>query len=364
MSRRTQLVAAAALACAALATIGPFAVPAASAVNDLERADMTVTPVLTGLDSGGFAVAARFAPDGRIYVAFKEGVVRMYDAPGDTTAVTTLDIRQDVHDFHDRGLLGLALDPQFDSGRPYIYVLYTYDFDPFSTTFPRWGDTCPTPPGETADGCVVSARLARYTVGAGGVADPASVKLLLDGSRLDTGGGWCNQFPSHSIGTVSFAADGMLYVGSGDGASYTGADYGQRGGSLAGTPTPKNPCDDRDDAGNGRGDTLAPASSRGGALRAQSVRNPAPGYQSWDGAILRIDPDTGAAPVDNPLVGGTPNDDRIVAYGLRNPYRFTVRPGTDDLYIGDVGWTLWEEIDTFTSGPDQSSVPNLSLIHI
>ena len=36
---------------------------------------------------------------------------------------------------------------------------------------------------------------------------------------------------------------------------------------------------------------------------------------------------------------------RIIGYGLRNPFRFAIRPGTTDLWIGDVGWNNWEEID-------------------
>ncbi len=55
-----------------------------------------------------------------------------------------------------------------------------------------------------------------------------------------------------------------------------------------------------------------------------------------------MNPDTGAAFSGNP---GGAGDDRIVAYGLRNPFRFTVRPGTNELWIGDVGWAAWEEID-------------------
>jgi len=43
------------------------------------------------------------------------------------------------------------------------------------------------------------------------------------------------------------------------------------------------------------------------------------------------------------------NARRIVAYGLRNPFRFTQRPGTDELWIGDVGWNTWEEIDRVVS---------------
>jgi PKD repeat protein len=62
------------------------------------------------------------------------------------------------------------------------------------------------------------------------------------------------------------------------------------------------------------------------------------------GAILRVDPATGAAYPGNPLTGD-PNRRRIVAYGLRNPFRFTFRPGTGEVWIGDVGWDTWEEVD-------------------
>src|SRR5262249_32632525 len=37
--------------------------------------------------------------------------------------------------------------------------------------------------------------------------------------------------------------------------------------------------------------------------------------------------------------------DRIIARGLRNPFRFTFRPRSAELWIGDVGWVDYEEID-------------------
>lgn len=52
----------------------------------------------------------------------------------------------------------------------------------------------------------------------------------------------------------------------------------------------------------------------------------------------------GAAALGNPSLAPG-NEGRIVSYGLRNPFRFALRPGTDDLWIGDVGWTTAEEID-------------------
>jgi glucose/arabinose dehydrogenase len=65
------------------------------------------------------------------------------------------------------------------------------------------------------------------------------------------------------------------------------------------------------------------------------------------GKMLRIDP-TGAVPYavppTNPFVGLT-GDDEIWAYGLRNPWKASFDLLTGDLYIGDVGQDVSEEID-------------------
>ena len=80
-------------------------------------------------------------------------------------------------------------------------------------------------------------------------------------------------------------------------------------------------------------------------MRAQSVRTNRASV-SLDGALIRINPNTGAGAVGNPFAkSADPNKRRIVAYGLRNPFRFVFRPGTNDLWIGDAGWNTDEEID-------------------
>src|SRR3712207_6206585 len=112
--------------------------------------------------------AVRFAPGGGIFVAEKRGVIKLFEGLGDTTATVVADLRTEVHNFWDRGLLGLAVDPDYPS-QPYVYALYTFD-GPVGGTAPRWGtantdgDPCPTPPGPTADGCVVSGKLVRLAV--------------------------------------------------------------------------------------------------------------------------------------------------------------------------------------------------------
>ncbi|MGH2635414.1 MAG: PQQ-dependent sugar dehydrogenase, partial [Actinomycetota bacterium] len=90
----------------------------------------------------------------------------------------------------------------------------------------------------------------------------------------------------------------------------------------------------------------------GGALRSQDLRTTSD-PTGLDGSIIRIDPSTGAPLPDNPGFGtGDTNSQRIVTYGLRNPFRFTFRPGTDELWIGDVGWNSVEEINRVVDPTD------------
>jgi glucose/arabinose dehydrogenase/PKD repeat protein len=285
--------------------------------------------VLSGLTN---PTVMQFAPDGRIFVGQKNGVIKVFQSLTDTNPVTFADLSGEVDDYWDRGLLGLALPPNFPTD-PYVYVLYTYDA-PIGGTAPTWNDACPTPPGPTTDGCVVSARVSRLQISGN----------VMTGSEQVLVSGWCQQFPSHSIGTLLFGRDGYLYAGAGDGASFNNVDYGQYGATYAGDQA--NPCGDPPGAA---GTALSPPGAEGGALRAQSVRR-TDGPATLNGAVLRIDPATGAGVPGNPFYSSSDaNARRIVAYGLRNPFRFTQRPGTDELWIGDVGWATWEEIDRVVS---------------
>ncbi|MFC0530437.1 discoidin domain-containing protein [Phytohabitans kaempferiae] len=253
-----------------------------------------------------------FAPDGRVFVAEKGGRIVVYDNLADTTPTTFANLAANVHNQNDRGLLGLALHPRFPT-EPWVYVLYTYDAPPGQSA-PVWNDNCGAVGGANGGRCVVTARLSRLQA-AGNVMTGGEQVFIHD---------WCQQYPSHSVGDLRFGADGMLYVSAGDGASYNFVDYGQLG-------SPPNPCSD--------------PPNEGGALRAQDVRGTAD-PTGLDGTILRLDPATGLAAPGNPLgASADVNARRIVAHGLRNPYRFAMRPGTNELWLGDVGWGTWEELN-------------------
>lgn len=284
----------------------------------------------------------RFAPDGRVFIAEKRGRILIAPSLGQPPQYV-LDIRTRVNSYWDRGLLGMVLDPDFETNGN-VYVSYTYDHvlgDP--TPEPHWLDQCPNPPGALTDGCVVSARVSQFTLTDGSF---GLEQVLVED--------WCMQFPSHTIGDLEFGDDGFLYASGGDGASFIDADWGQFGGS-AGSATPANPCGDPP---GGVGVANTSPSGRGGALRSQSLRRPSGEPISLDGTIIRIDPDTGDAAPGNPLAGNAnPLARRIVAYGFRNPFRFAVRPGTNELWIGDVGWNDTEEINRLAN-PGSAPVEN------
>jgi uncharacterized repeat protein (TIGR01451 family) len=330
---------------AAAFVIGLAAVAPARAVTSYKQPGFSESAVFTGLTN---PTVVRFLPDGRVLVAEKSGLLKIFPNLTTNTYTVVADLRTEVHNFWDRGLLGLAVDPNF-SLNSYIYVLYSYDAA-IGGTPPRWGvpgatsDGCPSPPGATTDGCVISARLSRLTA-TGSDWTASEAPLIND---------WCQQYPSHSIGSLDFGADGYLYVSGGDGASFNNSDWGQYGGT-SGTPppTPANPCGDPPFP---VGTPQTKPTAEGGALRSQSPRRTAGEPRVLNGTVLRVDPATGAAAPGNPLIGSSDvNEQRIIGYGLRNPFRMIIRPGTNEVWIADVGWSTWEELNEI---PDLTTARN------
>jgi glucose/arabinose dehydrogenase len=156
---------------------------------------------------GGLSLptSAVFTPDGRLLVTEKAGAIRIVSGgmllptPAATIAVTNNS---------ERGLLGLALDPQFASNG-LVYVYYTTSAGSFQ------------PPGHPFG--TPKNRVSRFTMG-GNTISLASEIVILDDIPSDAG--------NHNAGGVAFGPDGKLYISTGDGGSTP--SQAQQLGNLAG----------------------------------------------------------------------------------------------------------------------------------
>jgi glucose/arabinose dehydrogenase len=365
-SFRAAILAALAAALAALALA-----PGAGAVTLPEKfEDQTVW---SGLNQ---PTIVKFAPGGEVFVGEKSGKILVYENASDPTPEVFANLAKQVYDYEDHGLLGLAIDPLFQLGRPYVYALYTFNHklankgaqeptgvEPHTVT-PAWpeykgpgeyeNDKCPE--GEEVKagkktkeelGCEVSGVLVKLKADPTAThAEPSAAapkeEVLLEG--------WCQQATTHSIGDLGFGPEGDLYVSGGEGAMYSEADYGQFG----------NPCEDpvefeEPTPGNKQVKRLT---ALGGSLRSQSVlRNHSLANHPTllSGSVLRINPDTGEGVPGNPFYSyAEKNAKRIAAFGFRQPWRFTISPRLGQLYVDNVGNGSYEEIERLTLG---SSTP-------
>ena len=205
----------------------------------------------------------------------------------------------------------MALAPNFPTD-PYVYVLYTYDARDRRPP-PRWGRPASTPTParpRPADRRRLRRQRAAVALQAAGNVMTGTEQVLIED--------WCQQYPSHSIGAVEFGADGALYVSGGDGASFNFVDYGQDG--TRSTPAATRPGASAPPwrrrpprAARCAARTCAPPATRSGSTAPSSASTRPPARPARQPAGRRSDP----------------NARRIIAYGLRNPFRFTVRPGTE-----------------------------------
>lgn len=156
---------------------------------------------------------------------------------------------------------------------------------------------------KTLEGWDCTSRIAEFTAKAdGSQADLKSEKVIL---QID------KPYFNHNGGALAFGPDGFLYISTGDGGNANDAGKGH------------SPEGNGQDLGN------------------------------LFGKILRIDVDRGTPyviPADNPWRNG-PGKPEIYAYGLRNPWRMSFdRGGTHELFTGDVGQELFEEVDIIVKG--------------
>jgi glucose/arabinose dehydrogenase/PKD repeat protein len=293
-------------------TLSALQIPAAARSAPVVPANFVVEDIAPG---AGWVVPTCVTPmpDGRILVGEKRGRVWIVqNGVKNPTPLWAADA--EVLDSYDRGLLSVAVDPHYFVNH-FVYFLYTVDPDSNNdeTNIGAWG------------------RLTRYQVN---FTDSSTVvpssRTILFGTSW--GNGPVEYTSSHTIGTLRWGSDGSLLVSTGDGADFTvGPDAGGLYPQYFG-PGLANPADDI------------------GSYRAQYIK-------SLDGKVLRINPANGHGYPSNPFFNGdeTSNQSKVWAYGFRNPFRFCVRPGTGStnptagnpgtIYIGDVGWNDWEEMD-------------------
>lgn len=152
-----------------------------------------------GTWASGYPTAMAWAPDGRLFVNTKEGIVYQI-AVGGGAATVWLDLSAIVVTSIEHGLIGITFDPLYPA-QPFVYLYYTVQTDG-----------------------VISNRLVRYSEVNGAAQDPL---ILLDIPRtgVDLNCGW------HHGGNLHFGPDGFLYI--------TIGDYGCDGGNSQSLATPK-----------------------------------------------------------------------------------------------------------------------------
>lgn len=240
----------------------------------------------------GSPTALAFTPDGRLLITTQTGQLRVYQNNVLlTTPAVNLNTRLCTNS--ERGLLGVAVDPQFATNR-FIYFYYTFN---------------------NAGNCVN--RVARFVLADNNTINTATETVLIDNIH-STGG-------NHNAGDLHFGKDNLLYISVGD----AGCDYAGDSG-----------CAGQNDAARDKHVLL------GKILRI-----------TRDGAIPAGNPYQGANSGRCNVNGSTTPGNwcqETFASGLRNPFRFAMDPNASGtrFFINDVGQEKWEEINEGVAGAD------------
>jgi glucose/arabinose dehydrogenase/PKD repeat protein len=280
--------------CALLVFLGAPLRPASAqtvAPDGFEDAAVAAVPAPTAL---------AVTPDGRLLIASQFGQLYVYQS-GVGIGAPALDLGNDVCAYRERGLVGLAVDPDFSSNH-FIYASYTFN---------KFGDCAEEGPFTPVG------RVSRFQLNDSNRIERSSERVLIDNVPSPIG--------VHNLDDVEFGKDGYLYVSVGDG----GCDYAYDSG-----------CFDSNDAARDLH-----------ALVGKVLRI------TRDGDIPPGNPFTGANTARCSGEGGTQPGlvcQEIFATGLRNPWRLVFDPNAEGtrFFIHDVGQDTWEEIDEGIAGAD------------
>jgi glucose/arabinose dehydrogenase len=252
-----------------------------------------VSDFVTGLEA---VTDFAFLPDGRVVITEKAGAVKVRRKDGKVVNAA----RFAVDDSSEKGMLGVAVDPDFLRTKR-IFLYYSAADSAGGTDLDRH-------------------RVVSLLVKDGDTLDRASEKILARGLRGPA---------NHDGGGLAIGTDGKLYIGVGD----TGCNSGL---------SPHRPYRPT----NYFGTCLSNANGK--ILRV-----------NLDGSIPKDNPLVGVRAVTacgdtcrDPVEKGktaAPRED-IWAWGLRNPWRFWFDPRTSKLWVGDVGEVTYEEITIVEKG--------------
>lgn len=243
-----------------------------------------------------------FTPDGRMLITTQTGNLMVFQN-GALVPTPALSFPSSKLCFNsERGLLGVAVDPGFAANR-YIYLYYTFN---------RFNNNCPTDSTTSPVN-----RVSRFVLLDNNTVSFASETVLLTNIPSLNG--------NHNGGDLHFGADGYLYISVGDSGCKMKSD-GSGDTSLC-----------SGDNSNARSLSIL----SGKILRIMTDGNIPPGNPlASNGAGVRC-----GDPANSGIYLGTGLCKEMFAWGLRNPFRFTFKPGTNQFNINDVGQGTWEEID-------------------
>jgi glucose/arabinose dehydrogenase len=242
------------------------------------------------------------APDGsgRLFVVAQAGKILIVEKGSDGSGAKEFFNIEDRHPYFDNedGLMSIAFHPGFKTNGLF-YVYYNQQ----------------NPAGQNSKPQNYPFRsvISEFRVSAtnADMADMSSERILFEVPQ---------PFSNHKGGEVAFGPDGYLYLGLGDGGN--GGDPFGSGQSTATLLAKILRIDVNSRATVGRG------------ARQRQLQYGIPS----DNPFAR-EPDIESAARKE-----------IFAYGLRNPWRYSWDKETGDLWVGDVGQVLWEEVDLVTNG--------------